>query len=123
TTGFGPWHEHVHCWLESPLARGGDLLLIRFEDMRCNAGEVVAQVLEFLGVSADPQEIRDAIANNTLEKMREKENVAQKLHKSTHEEGRFVRKGAVGEWREKLTDIQLQRIDEYAGSVLERMGY
>jgi hypothetical protein len=123
TTGFGPWHKHVRCWLESPLARRGDLLLIKFEDMRRNTQEAVTQMLEFLAVSADFQVIQQAISNNTVERMREKENTALKLRKTVREEGRFVRNGAVGGWREKLTDAQLRLIDEYAGSILARMGY
>jgi hypothetical protein len=123
TTGFGSWQNHVHGWLESPLARRGDLLVVKFEDMRCSTQEVVAQMLEFLAVPTDFQVLQKAIANNTVERMREKENTALKLRKSVREEGRFVRKGAVRGWREKLTDAQLRLIDEYAGSTLARTGY
>ena len=123
TTGFGSWQNHVHGWLESPLARRGDLLVVKFEDMRCSTQEVVAQMLEFLAVPTDFQVLQEAIANNTVERMREKENTALKLRKSVREEGRFVRKGAVRGWREKLTDAQLRLIDEHAGSTLARTGY
>jgi Sulfotransferase domain len=123
TTGFGPWHKHVRCWLESPLAQCGDLLVVRFEDMRHNTHDTVVQMLEFLGVSADFHMIQGAIANNTVEGMRKKEDTARKLRQSSREEGRFVRKGAVGGWREKLTDHQRGLIDECAGSILSYMGY
>ena len=31
--GYGPWHEHVRSWLESPLHEDGSLLVLRYEDM------------------------------------------------------------------------------------------
>ena len=39
------------------------------------------------------------------------------------EEGRFVRKGSIGGWRNRLTDEQIRLVDQYAGPVLERLGY
>jgi len=56
--------------------------------------------------------------------MREKETQSKTLHQAKGgDEGRFVRKGSVGGWREKLTDEQLQMIDASAGDAFRRMGY
>jgi hypothetical protein len=132
TTHFGSWQNHVRSWLDSPLARNDNLLLVRYEDMRRNTEETLANILEFLGVKADHEAIRRAVANNSLAKMREKEDDSKrngtakgllKMHKSDREDGRFVRSGAVGGWRAKLNDAQVQLIDRYAGSALTRMGY
>ena len=49
--------------------------------------------------------------------------ISWKLHKSTGEEGRFVRKGAVAGWREKFSESQLRLVDSVCGDVLTRMGY
>jgi Sulfotransferase domain len=122
-SGFGAWQNHVFSWLGSPLAQRGDLLVLRFEDMRRNMEGAISEILDFLGTPRDAESIRAAIAGNTLDKMREKENQAERLHKSDREEGRFVRKGSVGGWREKLTDDQLRLIDRLAGPALARMGY
>jgi hypothetical protein len=121
--GFGPWQEHVPYWLDSPLAKRGDLLPIQFEDMRRNPQEKLEHILDFLGLQVDPAVIAEAIADNTVEKMRARENRAQKLHKSPREEGRFVRQGAIMGWREKLSEPQLELIEQYAGETLARMGY
>lgn len=121
--GFGPWHEHIPCWLDSPLARRGDMLVVPFEDMRRNTQEKLAQVLDFLGLQVSSDAIAEAIADNTLERMRARENKSQKLHKTDREEGRFVRQGAVMGWREKLTEPQLELIEKYAGETMARMGY
>lgn len=122
-SGFGAWQAHLPSWLDSPLARNGNLLLIRFEEMRKNAEPCISRIVEFLGLPVDPVQIRAAIANNSVERMRDKENASQKLMKSTGEEGRFVRKGAVAGWRERFSEEQLRLVDQRAGDVLVRMGY
>jgi hypothetical protein len=121
--GFGPWQEHIPCWLDSPLAKRGNLLVVQFEDMRRNTQEKLEQILDFLGLQADRGIIADAIADNTVEKMRGREKQAQKLHQSAREDGRFVRKGAIMGWREKFTEPQLELIEQYAGETMARMGY
>ncbi len=122
-SGFGAWQEHLPTWLDSPLAQSGNLLLIKFEEMRKDPEMAIAKMVDFLGLPVEANRIREAIANNSVERMRAKENAAQSLPKSKGEEGRFVRKGAVAGWREKFTESQLRLVDQRAGAVLARMGY
>jgi hypothetical protein len=123
-SGFGAWQAHIQSWLECPLAHSGDLLVLRFEDLRKDMESALTRTVDFLGVPAAPEAIRAAIANNTLDRMRQKEEKSVTLHHSkSGEEGRFVRKGAVGGWREKLSDEHLRLIDTYAGDAFRRMGY
>jgi len=123
-SGFGAWQDHVQTWLDSPLARSGDLLILRFEDLKKDMESAVFRMLDFFGVGVEPDIVRAAIANNTLERMRQKEEQSQTLHQArSGEEGRFVRKGAVGGWREKLSVEQLRLIDTYAGGGFHRLGY
>jgi len=126
--GFGPWQEHVISWLESPLARAGRLLVIRFEELRQQTEDVVAEGLNFLGVERDRQAIRDAIANNSVQRMRAKEDRSPQLggaspQKASGDQERFIRSGSVGGWRTRLTEAQTRLIEQCAGSGLARMGY
>jgi hypothetical protein len=118
--GFGPWHRNVSSWLDSRIASTPNLLVVRFEDLRQNPEELFARLTEFLGVSANLQVIRRAVANNTLDKMREKESLSPQLPPG---KGRFVRSGSVQGWCGKFTDSQLQVIEQYSGSILTRLGY
>lgn len=129
---MGAWHEHTRTWLESSTAKSGNLLLVKYEELRKNPEPMLAQILDFVGVKPNMQAIRKAIEDNSLQQMRAKEDRAKKEgefsillgpHKSTGEDGRFVRKGSVGGWRSKLTEAQLKTIDEYAGETLLRLGY
>jgi hypothetical protein len=122
-SGFGAWQEHLPTWLDSPLARSGNLLIIKFEEMRKNPEPAIAKIVDFLGVPVNLDRIREAITNNSVERMRAKENAAVRLPKSAGEEGRFVRKGAVAGWRDKFSEEQLRLVDEQAGAVLQRLGY
>jgi hypothetical protein len=129
---MGSWQEHSRSWLESPLAKDGNLMVVRYEDLRQNPEQVVGQLLQFLGVTRDVRIIRKAIENNALQQMRAKEDSARRAgeqgvllacHKSAEEDGRFVRKGAIGGWRSKLTDAQVKIIQQYAGDTLAAAGY
>jgi hypothetical protein len=128
----GSWQEHTRTWLDSPLAKNGNLLVVRYEDLRKEPEQVLGQLLQFLGITPNYPVIRKAIHDNSLQQMREKEDRARKAgetgnllssHKTVGEEGRFVRKGSVGGWRGKLNEAQLKLVDQYAGDVLARLGY
>jgi hypothetical protein len=121
--GFAPWHAHVSSWLDSPLAKRGDLLVVRYEDMRADTEGTLALVVKFLGVNTDAEVIQRAILNNSLERMRVKEDGSTRFWRPKQEEGRSAGKGFVGGWREKLTESQVQLIGRFAGSALARLGY
>ncbi|HXW99630.1 MAG TPA: sulfotransferase domain-containing protein [Candidatus Acidoferrales bacterium] len=129
---MGSWQEHSRSYLDSPLAKNGNLLVVKYEELRKNPEPRLRQILEFVGITPNMQIIRKAIEDNTLAQMRKKEDNARKAgetsillspHKSAGEDGRFVRKGSVGGWRSKLSDAQIRLVDEYAGEIMDRLGY
>ena len=123
TYQYGSWHRHIRSWLDGPLAKAGKLLVIKFEDLRRNPEDAVTRMVQFAGVPMDAERIRAALANNSVDRMRVKEEKSQKLFQSKTEQGRFVRKGAVQGWRATMTPAQLQMFERYAGPELARMGY
>jgi hypothetical protein len=119
-SAFGPWPRHVSSWLNSPIAGTDNLLVVRFEDLRQDPMEGFKRIAEFYGVSADQERIRRAIANNSLDKMKDKER-AEPQRASVKD--RFVRNGSVQGWRSKLSAAQVQFIEQHAGSLLRSLGY
>lgn len=119
-SGFAPWHRHVSSWLDSPIAETERLMVVHYEDLRQNPVQGFTSIAEFLGLDVDPKRIQRAVTNNSLEKMKKKE-VAEPQKASMKD--RFVRNGFVQGWRSKLTDQQLEFIEQHAGSVLARLGY
>lgn len=119
-SGYGPWQHNLTSWLDSPIAKNGNLLLIRFEDIRQDPVPCFVRMAEFLGVEVSKEKIKQAVANNSIQKMREKED-KEPVRASIR--GRFVRDGAVGSWISRLSPAQVHLIEEHAGSVLLRLGY
>jgi aryl sulfotransferase len=117
------------------LAKNGNLLVVRYEDLRADTETGLVEMLDFLGVKSDRDRIRRAVENNSLRNMREKEEKAKnsgatlgkgtllRKHNVTREDARFVRTGSVGGWREKLSDTQIEMVKRYAGEALLRAGY
>jgi estrone sulfotransferase len=118
---FGNWSQHVRGWLDSPLAATDDFLLVRYEEMRSNTEGVVANIVKFLGIQVDSEAIRKAVANNDLQRMRQKED---HYHlRPGDAAGRQVRIGSVGGWRQRLSSAHVDLIEHHAGDLLERLGY
>jgi Sulfotransferase domain len=134
-TRFGSWQSHVDSWLNCPLAKNGNMLIVRYEDLRKDTENGLLEMLDFLGIKSDRDRIRRAVENNSLRNMREKEEKAKnsgatlgkgtllRKHNVNREDARFVRTGSVGGWREKLTDSQIDMVTRYAGDALLRAGY
>ena len=134
-TRFGSWQAHVDSWLNCPLAKNGNLLVVRYEDLRKDTETGLLEMLDFLGIKGDRNLIRRAIENNSLRAMREKEEKAKnsgatlgkgtllRKHRLDREDARFVRSGAVGGWREKLSEVQISMVTAYASRSLVRAGY
>jgi hypothetical protein len=119
----GSWARHLSSWLDSETARKGDLLVLRYEDLHTRPLEILQKATAFLGLKVLSSSIQRAIEDNTIERMRVKEDVSGVTFQGGGEDGRFVRKGSIGGWRDRLTRDQILRIEAHAGAALERMGY
>ena len=119
----GSWADHVRSWVESPLAARGGVLVVRYEDLRGDTLAELEKLLAFLGCAVDAGAIEKAVAANSLEQMRAQEDRSRYFPRGADGSGRFVREGAIGGWREKLTPAQAALVDQHAGPELARMGY
>ena len=119
----GSWQSHVHSWRESQLAGSGHLLVVRYEDLLRAPEENLLKLLAFLGVDADEVKLREAVRNNSLARMRQKEDRSRTLPSSSSELGRFVRGDSVAGWQQLLTPKQVQLVADAAGTELSSLGY
>jgi hypothetical protein len=129
----GSWQDHVQSWLDSPLARNENLLLLRYEDLRRDSVEMFMKLLDFLAVKVDRKTVEKAVANTSLERMREKEDrlyqqenysaVPRRPLRGAQPNERFVRSGKVGGWQDQLSQPQLRLIEQYTANVLLRLQY
>jgi len=118
--GFGSWQDHARSWLAAADAFPNGVRLYRYDELRQSTINALSSLLQFLDVPVDSQKIADAVANNSLQEMRKKEQLSpQKVSKRD----RFVRSGSVGGWRENFTDDQVSLVNRYLGPELTRLGY
>jgi hypothetical protein len=100
---FGDYFEHFLSW-QSKAARA-NVCWLRYEDLRTNPAAVIERVARFLGIDAgsdSPEFGIDAIiAKSSIESMQQD----QQRWSSRRPDWApaFVRRGAVGEWRELFT--------------------
>jgi hypothetical protein len=125
---YGSWEENVRSWIESPLNARGDLMLISYWEMKQKTEPTLTRIAEFLKVWVPAQVIDSAIQNNNIQNMRKKEDRAPQIGydprtQSIAEERRFVRSGALGGWRERLTPAQAEYLQRNTGEMLARLGF
>jgi Sulfotransferase domain len=126
TNPFGAWDAHVNFWLESEAGRNGNVHTIKFEELRRDTAGVLQGVIEFFGGSPDPDRISQAVTNNDLEHMREKEDKApagDHFARTKNPEIRFVGAGAAAGWKEELDSGQVAEMESRLGPTLRRLGY
>jgi len=116
---YPSWRDHTASWLDASSANE-QIRVIRFEDLRKDTEATVGKIVEFLGVRAQPEAIRAAIVDNTVERMRAKE---LKEPQAASKKGEFVRSGLAGGWRKSLSIEHARVIEKWSGDVLRRLDY
>lgn len=116
---FASWSKHVNSWLQSPLT-DDQLLVVKFEDLRRDTVSGVAGIVRFFGLEPNEVQIRKAVANNSVERMKAKE---KETPQRASQKGQFIRSGSVGGWRGQLNEAQIQIVRDHAATLLNRLGY
>ncbi|MCC9654429.1 sulfotransferase domain-containing protein [Rhodopirellula halodulae] len=121
TNGYRAWHYHTSTWLDATADRQNDILVLPFERLKSEPHESLRSVVDHIGLEADDSLIRDAIADCSLESMKQKED---KYWKDRGESSKnFVRSGSFGGWRKHFTPELEEAFWKTAGSTMERLGY
>ncbi len=117
---FGSWTNHAISWTDAADSGRSKILLVCFEELKRSSEQELARIVEFLGVPVQAGKIREAIANNSMDQMRQKEKADPQRASA---KGKFIRSGSAGGWRGVFTEEQSQLVQHYAGNVLARLGY
>lgn len=125
--------SYFNAWL-AWVPRLGDVLVVRYEDMRRDPGAVLGKILDFTGTPATEEQVRDAVefaAFDNLKKMEEKSSFplwrtglrlvpGQKGNPNSYK----VRRAKVGGYRDYFTDEQVAQIDAMVKRDLDpQLGY
>jgi hypothetical protein len=113
------WSIHVDSWTNP--ARPG-LAVLRYEDMLNNPMKSFGGLVRFLGLNPPRSRLERAIERASFRSLREQEDQKGFREKSPFAE-KFFREGRAGQWREKLTQSQIDRIVEQNKEQMQRFGY
>lgn len=117
---FGSWTNHAISWMEAADGGRSEVLLVCFEELKRNPVEELTRIADFLGVPVQPDKIRQAVANNSMDRMRQKEKADPQRASA---KGKFIRSGSAGGWRAVFTPEQSQLVQQHTSKILARLGY
>ena len=117
---FGSWIDHANSWMNAADAKRADILHVNFEELKQKPLDELGRIVDFLQMPEVKVRIPAAVENNSLARMKEKEKANPQRASA---KGRFIRSGSAGGWRSSFTERQAQLVQQYAGSLLARLGY
>lgn len=100
------WNENVYSWTRKP---NPSLMVVRYEDLSEKPVSTFRELVNFLAIESTTAEIEDAIEQSGLEKLKSQEE-KHGFREKPPEAKQFFRKGQVGEWKEVLTEQQVDNI-------------
>lgn len=130
--GMGGWDENVRSWLakSNPVPR----IALRYEDLRADPARHVADICRFLNVTKSPEEIEQAVARSSFDRLRamEEREIAgrqegffyDRQREAALDAGlRFINRGEAGAGAASLTDAQRRAAIERFGATMRIAGY
>ena len=109
------WREAM----EVELASHSDFNIhpLSYEELQHHPEKTVAKLLDFLELPYDDKLIATLLAGASFESMSGGRSAGEENRKT------FYRKGVVGDWKNSLTDKEIESFSELAGNMLVNLGY
>ena len=117
---IGSWSQNVASWTEKT---SRSVLVVRYEDMVATPLLAFARIARHIGLAATERQLEKAAALASFESLSGQEQAAGFREQTPFARDRFFRRGKTGEWRDRLTDEQVQRISAAHGNQMRRFDY
>ncbi|XP_068269001.1 amine sulfotransferase-like [Nyctibius grandis] len=107
------WLDHVTGWYSH--AEDFNILFLTYEEMKKDLRSAVLKICNFIGKELSEEEVDSVVRQATFESMREDHRANYKDLPGgivAKDNGRFLRKGTVGDWKNIMTVAQSERFDE-----------
>ncbi|VAX09070.1 hypothetical protein MNBD_GAMMA26-2272 [hydrothermal vent metagenome] len=117
----GPWFRNIESWW--PHKDDGNLLWLRYQDMKQDLPGAIDSILNFLNWQRTPEEMERVLRYTSFEWMKEHtEKFSNQMDhtKSGFKPGGFIRKGKVGDYKILLKAEQESAILDKAAATLPR---
>jgi len=117
---YGSWSQHVHSWTRLPHRA---LYIMRYEDMLADPAKAFGGLARHLRLDPTPAQLEQAIERSSFEKLQEQEKQKGFRERPKDADQNFFREGRAGQWKEALTQAQIDRIVADHGEQMARFGY
>ncbi len=117
---LGSWSGHVRSWLEQP-----DLSvhLVRYEDLHADPAATLAAIARHLGLAPPAHVVDAAVDAASFPRLQAQEAAEGFGERPAGASAPFFRSGRPGDWRNHLTAVQVDRLQDRHGPVMQRIGY
>jgi hypothetical protein len=119
------WDKQVTEWIERA-EDSSRVLIVKYEDMVYDICKVLSQVLDFIGVTYNPEDLALAAKRGSFDSMRDSEqrhgaesylNIADRTHEY------FFRRGKVDSWKDEMDSTTARQIEAKFADVMRAAGY
>ena len=115
------WEKHVAGWLLNH--QHPNLLLVKYEEMAQDPLAVLTRMVGFLGVQVGEADLARAADASRFANMQTLETKFGVAGPEVVGEGRIVRRGRVGGWKEELDETSLRILEDKCSPVMDKVGY
>jgi hypothetical protein len=116
---WGSWSEHVGSWAARPHPT---FLVVRYEDLVAKPEEHFRSVARHLMMTPDDEQLARAISLTRFDRLRDNEAAAGFVERP-QDINNFFRDGRAGQWRERLSADQVERVVKAHHPLMRRFGY
>ncbi|KAL6108714.1 uncharacterized protein ACO6RY_11998 [Pungitius sinensis] len=107
------WFEHIKMWYlhKDDL----NMLFLTYEEMIKDLHSAVERIASFLGSELTDEQLADVVKHSTFNNMKKIPQANYERvpsHLLSHQEGMFMRKGTIGDWKNHFTVAQNERFDD-----------
>jgi hypothetical protein len=119
---FGDYFEHVLSWWAHK--DDDNVLFLKYEDMKKDLPSAVATIAKFIGQDTSKELVEEIAHKTTFENMKNDSTANYEWMKELRRpnEGAFMRKGVVGDWKNYFTPEQIARLDAEYEKKLKQTG-
>ena len=116
---FGSWRQHVLSWAGTPHRA---IYVMRYEDMLADPHKVFGGLARHLLLEPTSEQLDGAINFASFDRLRAQED-KEGFRERPEQSAKFFREGRAGQWRERLTPVQIDQLVKANGDVMEKFGY
>jgi hypothetical protein len=113
------WSQHVESWVDN---RDVPVLVLRYEDMHSVGHDTFARAAQFLRQPHDAARIDKAMRQSSFEELKQQE-LREGFRERSQKAQSFFRNGKVGDWYERLSRQQIEKIIADHFDVMRRFDY